>query len=127
MENTYKGFQELSVWQAARKYKLDVYYLVSLFPVDEKFNLSNQLIRSARSIPANIAEGYGRYTYKDQIHFCIQARGSLYETLNHIVDAMDCNYINMEMKTEFELKIKEVEKLLNGYISWLRKMINEGK
>jgi four helix bundle protein len=83
------------------------------------------LIRSARSIPANIAEGYGRFSYKDQIHFCVQARGSLYESYNHIIDAFDCNYITEAVKQEYKLRVNDVEKLLNGYIAWLRKMITE--
>ena len=45
------------------------------FPPEEKYRLTDQLIRSSRSINANIAEGHGRFTYKDQLHFCIQARG----------------------------------------------------
>ncbi len=127
MATVYKSFQELDVWQAARRYKLDVYELVNCLPKHEKFELTLQLIRSARSIPANISEGYGRYTYKDQIHFCIQARGSLYETLNHIIDALDCGYISLETKDNFEQKLKEVERLINGYITWLRSMINKEK
>lgn len=122
MDSAYKSFQDLDVWQSARRYKLDIYKLADLLPKEEKFALISQIIRSARSVPANIAEGYGRYTYKDQIHFCIQARGSLYETLNHIIDALDSGYIQPELKHDLELKTKEVERLINGYITWLRKM-----
>lgn len=122
---TYKTFQELEVWKASRRLKLDIYDLVKTFPAEEKYNLSNQIIRSSRSTPANISEGYGRFTYKDQIHFCIQARGSLFETLNHIIDAQDCKYISEEVRKNFELKIRNTEVLLNGYIAWLRKMITQ--
>ena len=126
-DTVYKSFQDLDVWQVSRQYKLEIYKLVDGFPKEEKYRLTDQLIRSARSIPANIAEGYGRFTYKDQIHFCIQARGSLYESYNHIIDAFDCNYIAESVKDEYKLKISDVEKLLNGYIAWLRKMLNQSK
>ena len=51
--------------------------------------MTDQVKRSVRSINANIAEGHGRFTYPDQIHFCIMARGSLSETINHLIDALD--------------------------------------
>jgi len=85
--------------------------------------LNDQLIRASRSINANIAEGHGRYSYKDQLHFCIQARGSLSECYNHLIDALDCKYINKEQLDNFKIKIDEIERLLNGYISFLRKNI----
>lgn len=127
MQKQYKGFQDLELWQKAREYKMEIYRLIKTFPNDEKFNLTNQLIRSVRSIAANIAEGYGRFTYKDQIHFCIQARGSLYETLNHIIDAYDSKYISIEDKNRCEEKAIILGKYLNGYISWLKSMIDQNK
>jgi four helix bundle protein len=83
--------------------------------------LTDQLIRSVRSINSNIAEGHGCFTFKDQLHFCVQARGSLCETLNHLIDASDGTYINGEQRNHYKNKIDEVGKLLNGYITYLRK------
>jgi len=123
MENKNLGFTELEVWKKARILKIEIYTLSKSFPADEKFRLCDQLIRCSRSINANIAEGHGRFSYKDQIHFCIQSRGSLSETLNHLIDAFDCNFINQEQLLYFKVKIEEVERLLNGYISYLRKKI----
>ena len=116
----HQKFTDLNVWKQARVLKLDIYELVKAFPKEEKFELSNQLIRCVRSIPANIAEGHGRFTYKDQIHFCIQARGSLSETLNHLIDAYDRTYINSDTLKKFDEHITSVGKLLNGYIAFLR-------
>ncbi len=101
-----------------------IYEIVKTFPQIEKYRLEDQLVRAARSIGSNIAEGYGRYTYKDQIHFCVQARGSLFETINDLIDACDCKYISEEILTEYRQKAFELEKLLNGYMAWLKKMIN---
>ena len=85
------------------------------------------MVDAARSISANIAEGHGRFTYKDQIHFCIQARGSLSETLNHLIDAYDCQYITKEQLTNYKTQVDTVGKLLNGYITYLRKKRDDGK
>ncbi len=126
MENdkVYKSFTDLEVWKIARQYKNAIFELSRDFSPEEKYRLTDQIIRSSRSIGDNISEGYGRYTYKDQLHFCIQARGSLNETLNHLINAFDCKYISEEVLIKFKDKTSELEKLLNGYIAWLRKAVN---
>jgi four helix bundle protein len=85
------------------------------------------LIRSSRSINSLIAEGHGRFTYPDQIHFCVQARGSLTETINHLTDAIDEEYITMEELTSLKIDAKEVERLINGYLIYLRKKRDDEK
>ena len=123
-EKLYKSFTDIDVWKISRIYKKEIYKLVKVFPSTEKYRLEDQLIRSSRSIGSNIAEGYGRFTYKDQLHFCIQARGSLFETINHLVDAYDCRYINEETLILFRQKAADVERKLNGYIAWLKTMLD---
>ena len=122
-----KSFTELEVWKKARIIKNTVRELVRTFPADEKFRLVDQLIRSARSVNSNIAEGHGRYTYPDQIHFCIQARGSLSEIYNHCIDAYDEHFISVEKLKSLKSEINECERLLNGYINWMRKEIEKQK
>ena len=124
MWKNHQSFTELEVWKKARALKNDIAELIKEFPHEEKFRLLDQLIRSSRSINSNIAEGHGRYSYKDQLHFCIQARGSLSETMNHLIDAFDCKYIPEEKLLIFKSKIDEVERILNGYITFLRKSIS---
>ena len=118
--SSHQRFTELNVWKASRLFKLQIYELVKSFPPEEKYGLTSQLVRSARSICSNISEGHGRFTYKDQLHFCIQSRGSLSESLNHLIDAYDCKYIDMDTLKNLEVAVHNVEKLLNGYISFLR-------
>ena len=79
-ENSHQRFTELEVWKKARLLKNEISELTKAFPVEEKYRLTDQIIRSSRAINSNIAEGHGRFTYKDQIHFCIQA-GDLYRKL----------------------------------------------
>lgn len=122
MENqyAYQSFTELEAWKLARELKIEIYNLITKFPKEERYNLTDQLIRAARSVCSNISEGHGRYSYKDQLHFCVQARGSLSEVNNHLIDALDCNYIDTEKLSTLEGKIAIVRKVLNGYISFLR-------
>ena len=121
MNESNQSFTELDVWKKARILKNELKEIADQFPPEEKFRLSDQLIRSFRSINSNIAEGHGRFTYKDQLHFCVQARGSLSETYNHLIDAFDCRYINNNQLNYFKTLVDEVGKLLNGYITFLRK------
>ncbi|TDH23071.1 four helix bundle protein [Segetibacter sp. 3557_3] len=120
-ETPHQSFTQLDVWKKTRVFKNEIFDVVKSFPADEKYRLGDQLIRASRSINANISEGHGRYTFKDQLHFCIQARGSLSECYNHLIDAYDAKYIDKEKLQYLKNFIDEIERLLNGYISWLRK------
>ena len=127
MNNTNFGFEELELWKKVRIYKNKIRKLTKTFPPEEKFRLTDQLIRSSRSINALISEGHGRFTYPDQIHYCIQARGSLTETVNHLIDAFDDEYITNEQLTELKIDAKEIERLINGYLIYLRKKRDDEK
>jgi four helix bundle protein len=118
-ELNYQNFEDLAVWKQARLLKNEIFILVKTFPAEEKYRLIDQLVRSSRSINAQIAEGQGKRTTPDKIKYCLQARGSLSETLNHMIDAFDCGYISSEQLQHFREKIKEVERILNGYIVFL--------
>lgn len=114
------GFENLELWKKVREFKNEISKEARKWPSEEKFKLIDQIIRSSRSINALLAEGHGRFTFADQLHFCIQARGSLSETINHLIDAFDENYITEEKLNYFKTKGKEIERLLNGYIIYLR-------
>ncbi|HQV55710.1 MAG: four helix bundle protein [Chitinophagaceae bacterium] len=122
----YQNFEDLDVWKKARELKIDMSKLVKNFPIEERFRLSDQLIRSSRSVCTQIAEGHGRNTWPDKLRFCVIARGSLSETLNHLIDALDERIIDEEQLKNYRNKITEVEKLLNGYINYLEKRKLEG-
>jgi four helix bundle protein len=122
MDNENFGFEALEVWKYARLFKLCNNDLIKKIPDREKFKLIDQLKRSSRSINALIAEGYGRFAYPDQIHYCVMVRGSLSESINHLIDANDEGYITAEELSSIKNQGKMVERLLNGYIIYLRKM-----
>ena len=123
----HQSFTDLDVWKSARKLKNRIWNLTKKFPPEEKFRLTDQLIRSSRGISSMIAEGHGKFTYKDKINYCMMGRGSLSETWNHLIDAMDAEYIDKEELKSFKIDIDETGKLLNGYINFLRTLSNKEK
>ncbi|WP_262713288.1 four helix bundle protein [Mucilaginibacter frigoritolerans] len=94
--------------------------LVKTFPVEKKYRLTDQIIRSSRSVGNNISEGHGRFHYQDNIRFCIMARGSLSETLDHLIIALDEKIIDEDVLLSFQTEYESCLKLLNGYIQYLK-------
>lgn len=119
-----KEFYDLDVWKRARELRNNAFKLIRQFPLHENYGLSDQIKRASRSISACIAEGHGRFTYRDQVHFCVMARGSLMELLNHWIDAYDQKYISQEVLILQEKKIREIARMLNGYMAHLKKKQN---
>lgn len=118
---SFKSFEELEVWKKARDLRKQISSVTKTFPKEETYRLADQLLRSSRSISANIAEGFGRFHHQENIQFCRIARGSLYETLEHIICAVDENYITKELYQNLRMQFDVVLKLLNGYIAYLKK------
>lgn len=83
------------------------------------------MIRSSRSSTDCIAEGYGRYHYQENIQFCRQSRGSLFELMNQMDTALECEYIDQNYFNDMVEKIKSAIRLLNGYIRYLKKRKKE--
>lgn len=121
----WSDFQNLTCWKSAHELKKKIASLVKDFPESERFRLSDQIIRSSRSVTANIAEGYGRFHFKDQIRFCIHSRGSLVELYDHLITAKNENYISAEILLSFHKDINDSILLLNGYIKYLKKRLME--
>lgn len=113
--------EELKAWQLARSFRKELSVLVKAFPKSEEFKLVNQIIRSSRSVSANIAEGYGRYHYQENIQYCRMARGSLVETLDHLYVALDEGYIDQDEFQRLKEQFTELKKVVNGYITYLQK------
>jgi four helix bundle protein len=111
-----RDFTDLQVWQLARELKSLVYLLSRNFPPEEKFILSAQLRRAAISVTANIAEGFGRYSYQENIQFCRLARGSAFEVRDHLITALDQSYVTAEQHRDADSLSQRVIQTLNGYI-----------
>ena len=119
-ESKYDDFRDLRVWRQCRNIRKTIWDLCKNFPGSEKYRLSDQMIRASRSSTACIAEGYGRYHYQENIQFCRQSRGSLYELIDHVDVAMECDYIDNKYAESLMKEIKTAIKTLNGYIKYLR-------
>jgi four helix bundle protein len=88
-----QSFESLKVWQKSHALMLDIHKrLLPHLPKDERYGLADQVRRSSKSVSANIAEGAGRFYYLDNVRFCYHARGSLDETLNHLIVARDLEF-----------------------------------
>lgn len=117
-----QGLQRLEVWRRSKDFALTIYReVLPLLPSEEKWGLSQQLRRSSTSVSANIAEGYGRYYYQDNIRFCYNARGSLEETLSHVAFAHEAVFIPDLLYKALEQEGDELVRMINGYISYLKK------
>lgn len=115
------SFEDLEVWKSARIFRNKILALSANFPIEEKRRLTDQILRSSRSITANLAEGFGRFHHQENIQFCRTARGSLNETLDHLICALDCNYINSDSLALLKADHDQCLKLLNGYIAYLKR------
>ncbi|NIR51541.1 four helix bundle protein, partial [candidate division KSB1 bacterium] len=80
-----------------------------------------QIVRASRSVTNNIAEGYGRYHFQENIQFCRQARGSIYELIDHLIICVDQNYLSKEKFEAYKKDCYRGVKFLNGYIRFLKK------
>ena len=118
------NYESLDVWQECQLFRNQISSTVKTFPIEEKYRLSDQLIRASRSVTANIAEGHGRYHFQENTQFCRQGRGSLTEILDHLICTFDENYISDNQLSEFRVLYEKWLKLLNGYIGYLQKQKN---
>jgi four helix bundle protein len=116
----WKDFRDLDVWQKCRELRVEIWAMTHSFPADEKYRLVDQMVRASRSATACISEGYGRYHYQENIQFCRQARGSLYELIDHTLVSKEIDLID---EGKYSSLLKLIEKciwMLNGYIKYLK-------
>ena len=111
-----RDFTDLETWRIARQLRIEVYRACLGFPKNETFGLVSQFRRAAVSVTANIAEGFGRFSYQENIQFCRQSRGSVYELRDHFTTALDAGYLTKEQYSGLERRPVSVIKLINGYI-----------
>jgi four helix bundle protein len=117
-----RTFEDLECWKACRELRVFVARtLCKALPKDERYRLGDQILRSARSTTANIAEGYGRFHYLDNAKFCSNARSSCWETIDHMITANDEELISQDLLDRGRAVAAKAVALLNGYISYLRK------
>ncbi len=107
-------FERLSAWQKAKELAIDVYRLVAKFPQFEQYALSSQLRRSVISVPSNIAEGTGRISNKEKIHFLEISYGSLLETYCQLQIAVELSYLTKDDLEAVKPLFFETSRLISG-------------
>ena len=118
------SFENLKVYQLARQLVKDVYILQNKFPKEERYALGDQVRRAATSITANLAEGSGRQSLKEKIHFIEIAFGSMTEVFCELQIASDLNYIQAEQLDALRPQFTEVAKMLSGLRNRIQKQID---
>lgn len=120
-------FRSLEVYQQGKELVKIVYALLKKFPKEEQFALCDQLRRAVISITSNIAEGSGRDSVKENIHFLDISYGSLMEVLSQMDVARDLSYISDQDFTLIENKVFDCARLIGGYRGYLERSRGEGK
>jgi four helix bundle protein len=114
------NFKELKVWKAGIEVSKMIFQLTRSFPSEEKYGLISQMIRSAISIPSNIAEGCGRKSDKELYQFLNIALGSSFELETQLIIANEFNYVNQQIFDTTYTQITEIQKMITG----LQKSLN---
>lgn len=121
MSGTIRSFEDLDCWKAGRELRLFIHgNILPVLPKEERYRLGDQVLRAARSITANIAEGYGRFHYLDNSKFCSNARGSCTEVLDHLITAHDERLISDELLSAGRTKVERTLQVINGYMAYLK-------
>jgi len=123
MIETKFSFEKLAVWQEARKLVAECYSLVSKFPKEEKYALGDQIRRAVVSIASNIAEGSGRVSLKEKMHFIEIAYGSLMEVYCQLQIACDLKFIHETDLKSIESRFSLVSSMLTALRSAFQKRL----
>ena len=118
-KQSFRSFEDLECWSACTEVRRFISELIKKYPKDEKFALVDDMKRAARSMTHNIAEGFGRFHYQENIQFCRISRGSLYELIDQLITSKDDGYITSEQYEKGRVMISRALALLNGYINYL--------
>jgi four helix bundle protein len=112
-----RSFEDLEVYKLARKFSNKVTQLIRKLPKEEEYNLKGQLRRAKLSMTNNIAEGFGRFHFQENIQFCRESRGSICELIDDFNECHDNGYIDQAYRDELKSEGYHLIKVLNGYIS----------
>lgn len=125
MSREIENYEGLDVFKVSHQLAVEIHQLIRGFPSDERFRLTDQLCRSAASVPTNIAEGYGRYHRREIIRFLYIARGSAEETRYHLLLAKDLGYIDGDTCQRLRNRYTDVSKMLSRLIAYHKQKLEE--
>ena len=116
----FQTFEDLEVYKAVREFRKAMYALNRRLPDFEKYELGSQIRRASVSLANNMAEGHGRFHYRDQIRFFLHSRGSLEELLDDLNICLDEKYLCSDEIAKLKGQARGVLILINGYLRYLR-------
>jgi len=116
------SFEDLEVYKLAREFSRKVGQLIKMLPKEEEYNLKSQMRRAKLSVTNNIAEGFGRYHYQENIQFCRQSRGSICELIDDFNECCDEGYIDEVYRDELKKDAYRLLKVLNAYIASMKRL-----
>ena len=119
------SFENLEVYEKARVLVSDVYRIQNDFPKEERFGLGDQIRRAAVSILANLAEGSGRQSIKEKVHFVEISYGSLMEVFCELQTACDIGYMKEEQLNALRQQFTDIAKMLSGLRNSMLKQLND--
>jgi four helix bundle protein len=117
-----KDFEDLDVWQRGRDLVIKIYELTNNFPKEEIYGITSQIKRAALSVPANIAEGFGRFHFLDKAKFYLNARGSLYELKSFLLISRDLRFVEDRSFQDILQMINDLSVKLNNFINKTRQL-----
>ena len=119
------SFEELDCWKACTEVRRFISKLIKKYPPEEKFALVDDMNRASRSTTHNIAEGFGRFHFQENIQFCRHSRGSLHELIDQLITSLDDGFITKEEYSQGRVLVGNAIGLLNGYINYLIRCKNQ--
>ncbi len=114
------SFEDLECWKACRESRQFISGIIKNFPKFEQYALADGMRRASRSITENIAEGFGRFHFQENIQFCRISRGSVFELMDQLITALDDKYISEEEYKRGREMLEKSKNILNGYIKYLQ-------
>lgn len=126
--NKNRDFVSLDAWKKCRKLRLQIYeQVIPNVTSEEKYAFGSQIRRASQSITLNIAEGYGRFHYKEGLQFYRIARGSLYEIKDLLIMALDMKFIDQTTHDSLMESLEDAKATLAGFMIFVQKKINSPK
>ena len=122
-----RSFEDLQCWQAYRDVRIFIHDIVKKYPKEERYSIVDNMKRASRSATQNIAEGFRRFHYRENLQFCRISRGSLYELIVDLITSLDEGFISQKDYQMGRDKISNALALLNGYISYLNRRITNNQ
>ncbi len=120
-----RSFTDLDVWKEGHKLVISIYKVTKTFPKEEMYSLVDQMRRASSSVTANIAEGFGRQTYKEKLQFYYLAQGSLTELKNFILIARDVGYLSKKDFNDLAEQANLTHKILHGFLRSTKSLTNK--